>query len=359
MTEKKEHPESTPVPVAETTEEISDVISKLETHKVTVLVAIIGAAIVLSVVIVFRGVTSQKHLDGAEAYSQAAGSRKVAELDKVIADFPNSIAAGNALLTKAELQLTSGKSEDARIALLSFVEKFTSHPRHTQGLFAMGNLYQVAGDNENAAKYYGKVLTEDPKSDLAPFAMIRQGDLLLASGKTDEARQKYESIMPAYRGTKFFDRIEEKLKLLKVEKLAVVEAPKKPVIKPAVTPKITPKVTPKPAAKAMPKPAAKKAPAPKVKAAAKPAKPAPQKPKVNAAAKPAPKKAATKPAKDAAKTSTAPASKPSAKKADTPPAPKTDKKAPAEPKKEAAEKAKDDTPPAKAEKKPAPATPAN
>ena len=245
MTEKPPQPESTPVPIAETTEEISDVISQLETHKKTVVVAILGTAIIFSVVLVSRELASQKHLTEAEAYSQAAKTRNIEELDKVIAEHPDSVAAGNALLTKAELEITSGKTKNAQITLLTFVEKYKSHPRHTQGLFAFGNLYQVGGDDENASKYYDRVLKEDPDSDLAPFALIRQGDLLLAAGKTDEARQKYEAIMPAYSGTSFFDRIEEKLELLKVEKLPVVPEPKKPEPKPKPKAETAPANTPK------------------------------------------------------------------------------------------------------------------
>lgn len=233
MTEKTEHPAS--APVAETTEEISDVLSQLETHKKTVVLAILGATLLLSAVIVFRGITSEKHLAAAQAYSQAASSKNIEKLDQVIADFPNSVAAGDALLTKAELQVTSGKSEDARSTLLAFTEKYASHPRHSQGLFAMGNLYQVGGDNDNASKYYDRVLKEYPKTDLAPFVMIRQGDLLLAADKKDAARQKYEAIMPTYRGTPFFDRVEEKIKLLEIEKLPVVDEPKKPSPKKAAT----------------------------------------------------------------------------------------------------------------------------
>lgn len=330
MTEKPQHPASNPVPVAETTEEISDVISQLETHKKTVIVAIVGAAILLSLVIIFRGLSSEKHLAAAEAYSQAANSLNIEELDQVIADYPQSIAAGNALLTKSELQLTSGKSEDARISLLAFVEKYGTHPRYSQGLFAMGNLFQVGGDNDKAAKYYAQLLKEDPKSDLAPFAMIRQGDLLLAAGKTDEARQKYESIMPAYRGTSFFERIEEKIKLLKVEELPVVDAPKKPAPKPAKKPvvKTAPKTVIKAASKTPAKPAAKSTVKPAVKPAAK------------AKTKAAPKPAAS-PASDK-------------KPVISPPAPAKTTKKPKEAEKKTADQAV--TP---AEKKPAPAAPKN
>lgn len=228
MTEKPAHPESTPVPVAETTEELSDVISQLETHKKTVLLAIVGAAAIVSIGVIYRGLSDEKHQAAAQAFSQAAVSRNIEELDQVIAEYPGSVAAGNALLTKAELEITSRKSEDAQVTLLTFVEKYKKHPRHSQGLFAYGNLYQVGGDAEKASEYYDRVLKEYPDSELAPFAIIRQGDILLAAGKTDEARLKYESIMSSYRGTMFFKRIEEKLELLKVEKLPVVPEPKKP-----------------------------------------------------------------------------------------------------------------------------------
>lgn len=267
MTEKPENSQSTTAPVAETTEEIADVISKLESNKKMVLVAILGLALAFSLVVVFRELASQKHLAAAEAYSLVAQSRSVEELDQVITDYPKSVAAGDALLTKTELQITSGKSKDALVTLLTFIEKYSKHPRHAQGVFALGNLYQIGGEAENAGKYFDRVLKEYPDSDIAPLAMIRQGDLLLAQGKKDEARQKYESILPAYRGTAFFERIEEKIALLDVEKLPVVPAPKEPEpaskASPPAAPKTVPKATPETAPSTAPTPSAPEKPAAK------------------------------------------------------------------------------------------------
>ncbi len=236
MTEKPENSQPASVPVAETTEEMADVISQLEGNKKIMLIAILGLTLAFGTVVVVRELVSQKHLAAAEAYSQAAHSRSVEELDQVVSDYPKSLAAGDALLTKSELQITSGKPEDAQVTLLTFIEKHKKHPRHAQGLFGLGNLHQIGGDVENAGKYYDRVLKEYPDSDIAPLAMIRQGDLLLAQGKKEEARQKYESIMPTYRGTPFFERIEEKIALLDVEKLPVVPAPEEPAPEPTVKP---------------------------------------------------------------------------------------------------------------------------
>lgn len=323
MTEKPENSQPTSAPVAETTEEIADVISKLESNKLMVLVAILGLALAFSAVVVVRELSSQKHLAAAEAYSLAAQSRSVEEIDLVIADYPTSIAAGDALLTKSELQITSGKSKDAQVTLLTFIEKHKKHPRHAQGIFALGNLYQIGGEAENAGKYYDRVLTEYPDSDIAPLAMIRQGDLLLAQGKKDEARQKYESIMPAYRGTAFFERVEEKIALLDVEKLPVVPAPKEPAPKPTPpvkksSPPTAPKSVPKSAPEKTPTPAAPEKPA--AKTGEKPSSPPAPTPQSKANTPP-PKPTADKP--NPAADSNPPAKKDEAKTPEKPAAPKS------------------------------------
>lgn len=294
MTEKPENSQPTTAPVAETTEEIADVISKLESNKMMALVAILVLALAFSLVVVIRELTSQKHLAAAEAYSQAAQSRSIEEIDQVITDYPKSVAAGDALLTKTELQISSGKSKDAQVTLLTFIEKHKKHPRHAQGVFALGNLYQIGGEAENAGKYYDRLLKQYPDSDIAPLAMIRQGDLLLAQGKKDEARQKYESIMPAYRGTAFFERIEEKIALLDVEKLPVVPAPKEPAPKPISAPKPSPSAAPQTAPNKTPTPAAPEKPAAKTGEKPLPA-PTPAPTPQTKASTPQPKPGADKP----------------------------------------------------------------
>lgn len=354
-------------------------IATLDKHKKTVIIGTLAAALAICVGLVARQIGDQKRTVAAEAYSQAASERSIEKLDAVVSDHPGSAAAGNALLTKSEIQLSMEKTEDAKISLLTFVDKFKKHPRYVQGLFALGNLHQNSGDPTQAADFYTQALAAGPDSDIAPLIVIRQGDLaledadrLLKEGKTeeaktrkDEARTYYEDSVRRinFRANRFIPMAEEKINLLALGDVPVVPAPPPPP--PAPEPEKPKLVKPEAGSGTVLKPGGAKAPAPPKPEGKKPAD-AP-KPKGDAPKKPAD---APKPPADAPKKPDAPADAPkppadkpkldtdSPKKADAPKTTETEK--PAAPKSAPAEKpeaeaTKPEAPAPKADSTPAPA----
>lgn len=291
---EEQTPES---PVALSASEAKGVVDAIDRHRIKILAAISLGAIAFCAILVAGQLKKQKHLAASEAFTSAASKGEIAALDEVLINFPASIPAGNALLTKAEIQIDQGKSEDARATLEKFTTEFPTHPRYAQGLFALANVFHKAGDLEKAKAHYERSIEAQKDGELAPLAQIRLGDLALEAGDTKTADQRYQDSFTLHPGNPFENYAEQKIALLKVGNPPLVDRPAPP--------------KPEPAPEA-PKPAT---PAPQSPAAATPAAPAPVTPA--AAATEAPKPAA--PTAPAATTPPAPApAKPEAPKADAP-----------------------------------------
>lgn len=310
--QKPTHSEESPNLDALAASEASGVVDAIDRHRTKILAAIAIAAIVFCAILVGAQVKKQKHLEAAAAYTSAVSKGEIAALDGVLVEFPGSIPAGNALLSKADLQIDQGKPEDARATLERFVSEFKSHPRYAQGLFAMANVYHTSGDAEKAKSYYEQVISAQPDGELTPLARIRLGDLALEAGDTKTADQRYQESYTLHPGNPFFEYAEEKIALLKVgtpteiEKPAppappAAEAPKTaapapaaPVAAPAPAPATSPAGTPAPAPVAPANPVPAEAPK-AVTPAPAPAPAAPVKPETPKAATPAPVPAPAKP----------------------------------------------------------------
>lgn len=327
-----ENPENAPEEIeALAASDAANVMDAFDRNRNKILIGFALIAILICGVLVSGQLKKQKHLAAGSAYSAALNKKEVAAFDAVLVDFPGTIAAGNAMLSKAELQIDQGKPEDARATLETFTSDFSSHPRHAQGLFALGNLYHISGDAAKAKDYYQQSIDDQPDGELTPLARIRLGDLALEAGDKEAADQRYQESYTLHPGNRFVEYAEEKIALLRIGNPPKVKRPEPPKPEPA------PETEPKPeAAKpnaAKPGPAA--APANKKgKAPAKGKQPAPKgkgkakgedgkaAPKGNAKAPVQPKSAPKGPGKAKAPALPKSAPKaPAAPKADAPKAP--------------------------------------
>ncbi|HQZ27593.1 MAG TPA: tetratricopeptide repeat protein, partial [Verrucomicrobiales bacterium] len=278
--------------------EAGGVVDAIDRHRTKILAGIAVSAVVLCGILVTSQLRKQKHIEASEAFTTAATKGEIPALDAVVIEHPGSVPAGNALLAKAELLVDQGKSEDAKKALEQFTSNFQSHPRYAQGLFALANLFHVAGDREKAKAQYDAVIVAQPDGELTPLSLIRLGDLALEGGDKKAADQLYQDSFILHPGNPFFEYAQEKIALLKVGTPKEVTKPEpKPEPAPEKPPVATTPAAPAPAA---PKPATTAPAAPKpatsTPAAPKPATTAPAAPKPATTAPAAPKPTATAPA---------------------------------------------------------------
>lgn len=234
------HPDTIPVPGAAG----QQAIDMLDRHRNLVIAVVAFSVVGVLGTVVLKELKRQKISEASQAFSTAADERSIEKLDAVAADYPDSIAAGNAMITKAEIQLAEQKFEDARISFLTFVEKYPKHPRQAQGIYALGNLSHESGDLEKALEFYDRALSEGATADLGPLLLIRKGDIALAQAeslrqagkeaeaeeKINAAKQSYEESItrPEFRASPFIEMAETRLALADIGDVPVVPAPPEP-----------------------------------------------------------------------------------------------------------------------------------
>ncbi len=281
-------PSNTDLDDAMAESQASEVMSAIDKNRSMILALVALVVLGVMAVLVLNQLKKNKHKEAGQAFSEAVAKNDIAALDGVVVNHAGSVGAGNALLSKAELQIDQGKAQDAQATLEKFTGEYADHPRAAQGLFALANLHHVAGAGEKAKSYYEETIAAQEDGELTPLSRIRLGDLALEAGDKDAADQHYQDSYIKHPGNPFFAMAEEKLALMKLGTPPVVDAPKPPPPPPAEPEKKAEEPKPAPAAKPA---AAKPTDAPKPGNADKPK--APAKPKADGGKK-APAKAKAK-----------------------------------------------------------------
>ncbi len=194
---------------------------------------IVIAFIAVVVVSLVYGAVSFQNRRAAEAAAiEFTGAKTKDDCDLVVQKHPGTVAAGNALLTKAKLLWDDNKKDTAVATLRDFVAKYTTHPFYAQGILSLASrLESMGGKNEiaEAKTLFDKLANEQGKNDIGTLAQMRLGDLLWNDGKTDEAKKVYEGLPQKMTGSPFFEHNTERLKWLAAGlPTKEVEGPKPP-----------------------------------------------------------------------------------------------------------------------------------
>jgi tetratricopeptide (TPR) repeat protein len=206
----------------------SGIVDSIEKNRIILFGSVLGIFALIAGYLVLKQMASQRHIKAGQMFTEAAASKSIEGLDKVVIDFAGSIAAGNALLTKADLLINQSKSEDAMKVLNEVIKDFPDHPRYVQAFYMLANLYHKSGDFAKARENYAKVLEIQPDAELSPIATIRLGDIELSEGNAEKARQKYEESFTKFPGNAFFATAERRITQLKLGKPTEIERPKPP-----------------------------------------------------------------------------------------------------------------------------------
>jgi predicted negative regulator of RcsB-dependent stress response len=208
--------------------EASAAIAALEANQKKAIAAVVLAVLLVVTYVIYGQIKESKHIAAAEAYTVAAEAGSIDSLNLVISTYGGTVSAGNALLSKAELEQTSGKVEEAKKTLTTFVNDYADHPRAVQGWFALGHIEQQAGQLDAAQTNYDMALKVGPGSDLAPLIKLRQGDIARAKGDKEAARQIYESIPPSHPASDYINLVDERVSALDAPELPRVDPPPPP-----------------------------------------------------------------------------------------------------------------------------------
>lgn len=279
---------------AELQPQISALEAFLDKHFRTILYACVAAVVGTGI---SQLVKYRSHLAATEAAAAATAAKTVDDCDIVIQKYKGSVAAGNALLTKAKLLWDQNKKDPAVAALREFTSNYSDHPFIVQGLLALGSRLESMGgkDVAEAKTVFETIVSKHKDSEVAGLAQLRIADLLWSEGKEAEAKAIYDELPRKFIG-QFGDRVQERVDWLAAAlPTKEVEGPKIPDALKAPAPGAAPAINISPGKDgspfgAMSKPFEVKAqPAPAPAAATTPAPSAAKGPDVKATVPPAPK----------------------------------------------------------------------
>ena len=178
------------------------------------LTAVIGGALLLVIaVVVVRGY-QQRHAElAAEAFTSA---QTVEEFEAVVRNFPDTVAAGNALLLKSELLWEQGERQRAVDTLEQYLREFPNHPLRPQTSISLGSRLEAMDRPSAAEGHYRHVIEGHADTPYAPMAQLRLAEVQLASGNIEAGRSLLEqmpSTFPLY-GPSFLPLAEERIRQL-------------------------------------------------------------------------------------------------------------------------------------------------
>jgi predicted negative regulator of RcsB-dependent stress response len=147
------------------------------------------------------------------AGAEATAAKTIDDCNVVLQKHKGTAAAGTALLTKAKLEWEQTKKDDAVKSLRSFVQDYTDHPFHVQGILALASRLESMGDKDaaEAQTLFEKITKEHKDHPAAALAQMRIGESLLASGKSDEAKAVFEELQRKFPSKEFFDETAKRL----------------------------------------------------------------------------------------------------------------------------------------------------
>lgn len=117
---------------------------------------------------------------------QKKHSAKIELLDKLLADFPSSSIAPNAMLEKAQAQISAGNNDGAATTFRRLVSRYPSAPEARKGLLQLAITYKNMGDEKNAIATYKKVVSSYPASEEASLAVEDMKVIYSENGNIDD-----------------------------------------------------------------------------------------------------------------------------------------------------------------------------
>jgi predicted negative regulator of RcsB-dependent stress response len=194
-------------------------------------ILIVFVALVAAVVMI--GIIRYSNKASARAAAEAFASAKTVEdCDIVIAEHKGTLAAGNALLMKADLLWAENKKDSSVAALKEFLASQKDHPFVPMAALGLASKLDVLGERTEARTQFENVINHYGDSEAAALAQGRLGDLLWAEGQEAEAKAAYEAVPVKFANadTSFIDLSENRMTWISAKlPTKEVDGPPKPV----------------------------------------------------------------------------------------------------------------------------------
>jgi predicted negative regulator of RcsB-dependent stress response len=151
------------------------------------------------------------------AATMLASAKTSPDFQKVISDYPGTLAGGSAYLLLADAQRNEKKFSEANATLQTFLDKFPKHELAGTARLAMAGNLEAMGKKDDALTAYERLVSGDPHGFTAPIALYSEIHLLKEKKQIEEARRVCETIKSQYPQSRLVADAEYQLRLLKVD----------------------------------------------------------------------------------------------------------------------------------------------
>ncbi len=167
-------------------------------HRNTLLAGICGV-LVLGLVVI--GVVLSHHASILASETLLSNATNDEGLRAVISKYPNSPAGADAMLLLAASLRDSGKFAESDELYSRFTETFPTSSLGVSGLLGRAANARLANNTDAALNNYQQAAAAYPQSYGAPFALYSEIQLLLQSGKSEDAKKILQTLMSQYAGS--------------------------------------------------------------------------------------------------------------------------------------------------------------
>lgn len=167
-------------------------------HRGSVIAGIAGVIGIAIVIIGAMAVTHANQIASASLLSEATDD---AGFHAVISKFPHSAAAANAMLLLAASLRDAGKIDASNELYSEFAERFPNSSLAVSGLLGRASNARVSNHPDQAISSYQQAAAAFPQSYGAPFALFSQVQLLVQTGKAEDAKKVLQSLVTQYPGS--------------------------------------------------------------------------------------------------------------------------------------------------------------
>lgn len=133
-------------------------------------------------------------LEAKDIYDEGSYSLSIDMFKRFIERFPNSKAVPEAKLYLAQSFFQENKFMEAHDILTKLEQEYVSYGIEDRLLFWLGQIYLKVKDLDQAAEYFGKLITMHPNSSLLYSAKMQLGWIFLQEGRIEEAKGTFDTL---------------------------------------------------------------------------------------------------------------------------------------------------------------------
>jgi TolA-binding protein len=192
-------------------QEVTEVLVFIKKYIKPIAIALVVVCVITLTNRFFKGQRVQKEAAADSALMQA---RSVDDLQKVLNDYPSTLAEPKALMRLALEKFNAGQTTEAELLYIQFVKEHGDHELATQAELNLIICKEAQDQLGDAHLLYGEFAAKHAESFLAPVALMGKARCLEALDLLDEAQVAYEDIIVNFPETSWGQIAEANLKVV-------------------------------------------------------------------------------------------------------------------------------------------------